>query len=72
MFRVWIVIVFNRKLTMASGTIESKGDVITIVADDFDKVGYTKTDEADMAKQSKQQQFHVRQSSVIFLVLLDR
>ena len=45
---------------MASHILQSKGDVIAVIADDFDKVGYTKADEADMAKQNKQQQFHVR------------
>ncbi len=44
---------------MASHNSESKGDVIEIVTEDFDKVGYTKADEADMAKQNKKQQFHV-------------
>lgn len=44
---------------MASHISESKEDVIEIVPDDFDKVGYTKADEADMAKQNKKQQFHV-------------
>ena len=45
---------------MASRRLESKGDIIAIVDDDFDKVGYTKADAADMAKQNKKQQFHVR------------
>lgn len=39
--------------------MEPERDVIEIVTDDFDKVGYTKADEADMARQNKQQQFHV-------------
>lgn len=46
-------------MSMASHNLESKVDVIEIVTDDFDKVGYTKADEADMAKQNKTQQFHV-------------
>lgn len=49
-------------MSMASDVIGSKEDkegVIEIVTDKFDKVGYTKTDEADMAKQNKKQQFHV-------------
>lgn len=46
-------------MTMASHNSESKEDVIEMVTDDFDKVGYTKADEADMAKQNKKQQFHV-------------
>lgn len=45
---------------MASHSYESKEGVIEIVTDDFDKVGYTKADEADMTKQNKKQQFHVR------------
>lgn len=44
---------------MASHNSEIKEDVIEIVTEDFDKVGYTKADEADMAKQNKKQQFHV-------------
>ena len=44
---------------MASKSAETKEDVIEIVTDDFDKIGYTKADEADMAKQNKKQQFHV-------------
>ena len=44
---------------MASKNPESKEDVIEIITDDFDMVGYTKADEADMAKQNKKQQFHV-------------
>lgn len=44
---------------MASQHYGTREDVIEIVTDDFDKVGYTKADEADMAKQNKQQQFHV-------------
>ena len=46
-------------MSMASHNLESKVDVIEIVTDDFDKVGYTKADEADMAKQNKTRQFHV-------------
>ena len=45
---------------MASQIYETKEDVIELVTDEFDKVGYTKADEADMTKQNKQQQFHVR------------
>ena len=45
---------------MASHVLRTNGDVIAIITDDFDKVGYTKADEADMAKQNKKQQFHVR------------
>ena len=56
-------------MDMAPHTSESKGDVITIVADDFDKVGYTKADEADMAKHSKKQQFHVSCTSIGSLML---
>ena len=48
---------------MASREYEGKEGVIEIVTDDFDKVGYTKADEADMAKQSKKQQFHVSLTS---------
>ena len=44
---------------MASHTFESKEGVIEVITNDFDKVGYTKADEADMAKQNKKQQFHV-------------
>ena len=44
---------------MASRSSEGKENVIEIVTEDFDKVGYTKADEADMAKQNKKQQFHV-------------
>ena len=44
---------------MASHTFSGKEDVIEIVTNEFDKVGYTKADEADMAKQNKKQQFHV-------------
>ena len=45
---------------MASHISEIKeNDVIEIVPDDFDKVGYTKADEADRVKQNKKQQFHV-------------
>ena len=36
-----------------------KEDVIEIVTDEFDKVGYTKANKADMAKQNKKQQFDV-------------
>lgn len=43
---------------MASHSYESKDGIIEIVTDDFDKVGYTKADEADMTKQNKKQQFH--------------
>lgn len=43
---------------MASHIYESKEGIIEIVTDDFDKVGYTKADEADMTKQNKKQQFH--------------
>lgn len=46
---------------MASHTFESKQGVIEVITNDFDKVGYTKADEADMAKQNKKQQFHVIQ-----------
>ena len=46
-------------MSMASHTFETKEGVIEVVTNDFDKVGYTKTDEADMAKQNKKQQFHV-------------
>ncbi len=62
----------HRDVRMASQSVVSKGDVITMVADDFDKVGYTKADEADMAKQYKKQQFHVRcalVASVMFLLV---
>ena len=48
---------------MASREHEGKEGVIEIVTDGFDKVGYTKADEADMAKQSKKQQFHVSLTS---------
>ena len=44
---------------MASKSPETKEDVIEIITDEFDMVGYTKADEADMAKQNKKQQFHV-------------
>ena len=44
---------------MASHVFESKEGVIEVITNDFDKVGFTKTDEADMAKQNKKQQFHV-------------
>lgn len=44
---------------MAAHIFESKEGVIEVITNDFDKVGYTKTDEADMAKQNKKQQFHV-------------
>ncbi len=54
---------------MASQSFAGKGDVITMVADDFDKVGYTKADEADMAKQYKKQQFHVRCAFVVSVML---
>ena len=46
---------------MASHTFDSKEGVIEVITNDFDKVGYTKADEADMAKQNKKQQFHVIQ-----------
>ena len=49
---------------MASRKYEGKEGVIEIVTDDFDKVGYTKADEADMAKQNKKQQFHVGLASL--------
>ena len=55
---------------MVSQIYENKEDVIEIVSDEFDKVGYTKADEADMAKQNKQQQFHVLSVSVASLTLL--
>lgn len=57
-------------MSMASQIYETKEDVIEIVTDDFDKVGYTKADEADMAKQNKQQQFHVRSVFAASLTLL--
>ena len=46
---------------MAPHTFESKEGVIEVITNDFDKVGFTKADEADMAKQNKKQQFHVIQ-----------
>ena len=46
---------------MASHTFETKEGVIEVITNDFDKVGFTKADEADMAKQNKKQQFHVTQ-----------
>ena len=46
---------------MASHVFESKEGVIEVITNDFDKVGFTKADEADMAKQNKKQQFHVIQ-----------
>ena len=49
---------------MASHTFESKQGVIEVISNEFDKIGYTKTDEADMAKQNKKQQFHVIQPTV--------
>lgn len=44
---------------MAFSNSENKTDVIEMVSNVFDKVGFTKSDEADMARQNKQQQFHV-------------
>lgn len=44
---------------MATDIPKIKEDVVEIVPNDFDKIGYTKADEADMAKQNKTQQFHV-------------
>ena len=44
---------------MASYDLKNEVDVIEVVTDEFDKVGYTKADEADMAKHNKKQQFHV-------------
>ena len=52
---------FHTDMSMASHTFESKEGVIEVITNDFDKVGYTKADEADMTKQSKKQQFHVIQ-----------
>ena len=52
---------------MASKNSETKEDVIEIITDDFDRIGYTKADEADMVKQNKKQQFHVR---IAFTALL--
>lgn len=52
---------------MASQHYGTREDVIEIVTDDFDKVGYTKADEADMARQNKQQQFHRRFNFVTLL-----
>ena len=52
-------IIFYTAMSMASHTFESKEGVIEVITNDFDKVGYTKADEADMAKQNKKQQFHV-------------
>ena len=46
---------------MAFDGLETNADVIERVSDVFDIVGFTKADEADMAKQNKQQQFHVSQ-----------
>ena len=46
---------------MAFDGLETTADVIERVSDVFDIVGFTKADEADMAKQNKQQQFHVSQ-----------
>ena len=46
---------------MAFDNLEIKTDVMGRVSDVFDKIGFTKADEADMAKQNKQQQFHVSQ-----------
>lgn len=46
-------------MNMDSQNYGTKENVIEIVTDEFDKVGYTKADEADMARQNKQQQFHV-------------
>ena len=45
---------------MTSKSPETMEDVIETITDDFDRVGFTKTDEADMARQNKKQQFHVR------------
>ncbi|KAL2050985.1 hypothetical protein ABVK25_008731 [Lepraria finkii] len=52
---------------MAFDGLETTADVIEKVSDVFDIVGFTKADEADMAKQNKQQQFHRRFN---FLTLL--
>ena len=54
---------------MASHTFESKEGVIEVITNDFDKVGYTKADEADMAKQNKKQQFHVIQPTASLKLL---
>lgn len=56
-------------INMATHSYESKEGVIEIVTDDFDKVGYTKADEADMTKQNKKQQFHVNFS--LFSSIID-
>ena len=54
---------------MASHGLESKGDVIAIVDDNFDKVGYTKVDEAYMAKQKTKKQFYGRCTFSVVIVL---